>query len=336
MLDIFKSRLFETTTLTAAINELPYVPSYINDSGLFSETGVTTTSVIIERTGSVISVLPTTARGGPGTPIQGDKRKGVPLIIPQVKATAQLHADEIQNVRAFGTEDKMAGVEQERDKKMTKISSSLDLTLEYHRLGCIQGLVLDADGSVLLDIFDALGVAAPAEIDLNLDAAWAQADGGRIRAILRDLRRDVRVALGGVTPSGYLCFAGDVLYDKLIDHPEIRETYLNQQEAGDLRRDDGAESFRYGGIDFVNYVGTGTVSIADNVGRLVPVGVPDLFQTSFGPADYLEAVNTAGLPKYTKAVPDPSGYNRFIEMEGQMNDLNVCTRPQVLRKLRLT
>ncbi len=336
MLDIFKNRLFETTTLTKAINDLAYVPSYITDSGLFSEEGVATTSVVIERLGQVLSVLPTTARGAPGTPIQGDKRRGLPLVIPQVKATAQVQADEVQNVRAFGSEDKMEGVAQVRDRKMKKISSSLDLTLEYHRLGTIQGLVLDADGSVMLDIFDAMGVAEPAAVDLNLDTPFVAAAGGRIRKLLRGVKREARVALGGVMPTGFLCFAGDDLYDELADHPEIRETYLNQQEAGDLREDGAIESFHYAGIRFVNYVGAGQVSIADDIGRLVPTGVPDLFQTTFGPADYLEAVNTNGLPKYSKAVPDPSGYNRFIEIEGQMNDLNICTRPQVLRKLRLT
>ena len=337
MLDIFKSRLFETTTLTASINDQQYVPSYINDLGLFEEQGVSTTSVVIERQGSTIAVLPTSARGAPGTPIQGDKRKGIPLLIPHVKATAQLQADEVQNVRAFGSPDQLAGVTQKRDEKTRKISSSLDLTLEYHRLGCIQGLVLDEDGSVILDIFDAMGIEELDEITIAPDATYDPnnpAKAGAIRQKLRGLKRETSKALG-FKPKGWLCFAGDDLYDQVADAPEVRATYLAQQQASDLRSDGDAESFTYGGITFVNYVGAGDVAIDDDVGRIVPLGVPGLFRTDFGPADYLEAVNTNGLPKYMKAVMDPSGYNRFIEMEGQMNDLNYCTKPQALRKLKL-
>lgn len=338
MLDIFRSRLFETTTLTAAINVEPLQPTYLNDSKLFNEEGVSTTSVIIEKIGKTLQVIPVTPRGSPGTPIHGDKRTGIPLIIPRIATTSQLMADEVQNVREFGTNDQEAGVETERDKKITKMSRSLDLTQEYHRIGAIQGLVLDSDGTtVLYDLYDAFGLSAPADVDLNLDAAWQQSDGGRIRKILRATARDVVRTLGGVKPKGFLCFCGDGMFDALADHPEIRETYLHQQAANDLREEEDAiETFRYGGVRFVNYVGTGSVAIGDAVGRLVPLGVPDLFITRYGPADYMEAVNTNGLPKYVKAVPDPSGFDRFIEMEAQSNPLNVCTRPDALRKLRLT
>lgn len=338
MLDIFKSRLFETTTLTASINDQQYVPTYINDLGIFEEQGVSTTSVVIERQGSIISVLPTTARGAPGKPIQGDKRKGIPLLIPHVKATAQLQADEVQNVRAFGSNDQLAGVAEKRDEKTRKISTSLDLTLEYHRLGCIQGLVLDADGSVILDIFDAMGIEELAEVEIDPSVTYDPNNpvkAGAIRQKLRGMKRETVVALGGIKPKGWLCLAGNDLYDQVADAPEVRATYLAQQEATDLRGDADLESFKYGGITFVNYVGAGDVSIDDEVGRVIPLGVPGLFRTDFGPADYLEAVNTNGLPKYLKAVMDPSGYNRFIEMEGQMNDLNYCTHPQSLRKLVL-
>lgn len=337
MLDIFRGRLFETTTLTAAINEIPFVPGRLGQLGIFSELGVPTTTVIIEKNGTVIKLIPTSPRGSPGTPVQGTKRSGVPFVIPRLAAQAQLHADEVQNVREFGTDDQLAGVEQQRDAKLNIVSMSLDMTLENHRLGAIQGVILDADGeTVLFDLYDRFEIAERAAVSLELDAAWAQADGGRIRGLLMGVARDVRDDLGGISPTGLHTLCGDDLYDQLINHPELRETYLQQQEARDLREGDPFEMFKYGPMVFENYRGSGTVKIADNEARVIPLGVPELFITRFGPADYMEAVNTVGLPKYTKAVMDPSGYNRFIEMEGQSNPLNVCTRPRVLRKLTLT
>jgi hypothetical protein len=338
MLDIFRSRLFETTTLTAAINEQPLKPAFIGESGLFTEEGVPTTSVVIERSINTLSIVPVTPRGSPATPVHSDKRKGVPLVIPRLATSAQLMADEVQNVRAFGTNDQLAGVEQLRDAKLNKMSGHIDLTIEYHRIGAIQGLVLDSDGTtVLYDLFDTFGISAAADVDMNLDAARGVEDGGVVRKKIRSVTREVVKSLGGNPPTGFMAFCGDDYFDALADHPEVREAYLNQQAANDMRGEEmPISSFKYGGVTWVNYIGTGSVAIAANVARLVPMGVPDLFITRFGPADYMEAVNTNGLPKYTKAVMDPSGFDRFIEMEAQSNPLNICTRPGVLRKLTLT
>ncbi len=60
-----------------------------------------------------------------------------------------------------------------------------------------------------------------------------------------------------------------------------------------------------------------------------PVGVPGLFVNYFAPADYLEAVNTPGLPRYAKTAPD-SSFNRWVDIQVQSNPLPICTRPNVL------
>jgi hypothetical protein len=59
-------------------------------------------------------------------------------------------------------------------------------------------------------------------------------------------------------------------------------------------------------------------------------GVPDLFITRFAPADYVETVNTIGLPRYAKQIPMRNG--KGIELEVQTNPINLCTQPGVLLK----
>jgi len=331
--DVFNTRLFETTSLTAAINAQPYLPSFLGSLGIFEEEGVETTTVFVEVENETLSLVPATPRGAPGTPSTSTKRDGIAFAAPRLLVSDGLMADEVQNVRAFGTEDQAAGIEQKRDQKLARAARDLDLTLEYHRLGAISGIVLDASGSTLFDLYSKFGISTPAPISLELDQAAGTAD---IRKRIAAVKRAINDALGGHRGmmTGILSLCGDDLWDELTNHEELRATYLNQASANDLRESDTLDSFTFGGVRWVNYQGYGSVKIAAAECRFVPLGVPELFKTTFVPADYMEAVNTIGLPRYTKA--EPMRMNRGIELESQSNPITICTRPKALIKGTLT
>lgn len=334
MLDVFKSSLFETTTLTAAINAIPYTPGYLGKLNLFEEDGVPTTTVVIEKKGPAITILPTVPRGAPPTVFTGSKRQGFEFTIPHIPTISSIYADEVQNVRAFGTENQLVNIEEKRDEKLGDMSRNIDATIEYHRVGAVQGKVLDADGTTVLhDLFAEFGVSERPEVAFNLGQTYDPNNpniAGNVRKLATGVYRDAQEDLGGVEPKGMLALCSDTFWDDLIRAPEIRSTYLGQQAANQLREFDGREEFIFAGIRWTNYRGSGSVAIEADKVRFVPLGVPGLFLTRFAPAPYIEAVNTKGLPKYTKAVPDPMG--KFIVLEAQTNPLNICTRPRVLRK----
>lgn len=333
--DVFRSDLFTTTSLTSAINEIAYVPGRLLELGLFEVDGISTTEAWVERQGELLTLVSNTPRGGPGQSVAPDRRQAVPFASAHLQLDDQIYAGEIQNVRAFGTGGDLVGVQQVRDQRLNKMSRSLDLTLEYHRLGAIQGVVLDADGTTVIeDIFDKFGVTEPAEVFLDLSASWTEAAGGIVHGKITPVLREVDDVLGGYTPSGYHAFAGDDFFDKLVNHPERRETYKFQSEARDMR-EDGRRIFTYGGVTWENYRGTGAVKIADDEARLFPLGVPELFKQVFAPADTMAAVNTMGQIKYAMAAPDPSGHDKFISLSAQSNPITFCTRPRVLRKLNM-
>lgn len=62
-------------------------------------------------------------------------------------------------------------------------------------------------------------------------------------------------------------------------------------------------------------------------------GIPKLFITRFGPADYAEAVNTLGLPLYAKSHMLP--FNRGAMIEAQSNPVNLCSIPRAVIKLTI-
>lgn len=70
----------------------------------------------------------------------------------------------------------------------------------------------------------------------------------------------------------------------------------------------------------------------DDEALLVPEGVPDLYISAFAPADYMETVNTQGIPYYSKLETLPFG--KGVAGEAQSNPLHLCTRPRA--QIRLT
>ena len=59
----------------------------------------------------------------------------------------------------------------------------------------------------------------------------------------------------------------------------------------------------------------------------------ELLITRFGPADYMETVNTMGLPYYASQVP--MDHHKGVNLEAQSNPLNLCTRPRAIIKLTM-
>lgn len=98
------------------------------------------------------------------------------------------------------------------------------------------------------------------------------------------------------------------------------------------------ESFRYGGITWINYRGTddkATVAIGTDKVKFFPVGAPGVFQHVMSPGESFDYVNTPGLPYYAITVPDKDR-NSFVDIEVYAYPLLVCTTPQVLLRGKRT
>ena len=220
----------------------------------------------------------------------------------------------------------------------TGIKAEIELTWEYHRLGAVQGKVLDADGSTIIDWFSAFGMSQDTEIDFNLDADTPAP--GEVRKNCTKVVRQTLAGLkmGSVMPQAIpiVGLAGDAFWDDLTAHKEVRETYLNQQEASDLRQGAAYEKLHYGGIDFVNYRSSddGSVGINTNLCKFFPV-VPGFFQRALSPGESFEFVNTLGREIYPYIVPDKDR-NMWVDVEGYSYPLFICTRPKALQRAKRT
>jgi len=329
MLDVFKQDAFGVIALTDAVNKLPFIPGRAGQVITWAETGVPVTSIMIEEVAGELKIINPTPRGGPGETSAKDKRTARILAIPHYQHDDAIYAEEVQGVRAFGQESVLQTVFDMVNMRLGQhVQLKLDPTLEYQRIGAIKGTILNGDGSTLYNLFTEFGVSQEAEIDFDLDNA-APASGA-VRKVCTAAVRLVANNLGGIPYQGIYAFCGDAFWDDLIAHKEVRETFLNQAEASQLRGTSAFQMLDYGGIRFENYRGAvgGSAFVNTDKVHIFAVGVPGLFRTVYGPADYIETVNTLGLPRYARQYDMQNG--KGVNLEVQMNGLSYCTRPKTL------
>ncbi|NWE18040.1 major capsid protein [Pseudomonas sp. P7548] len=318
---IFEDDAFSVSSLTAAINDQEYLPGRISSLGLFHEEGISTLTVQIEKDGDTLALVPAGERGTSGLVVGGTKRQLIPFNTVHLPERFTIKADEIQGIRAFGTRSELQAVQDVVNKRLAKARRQLDATHEFQRMGALNGQVLDADGkTVLLDIYKTFGVQRK-KLPMGLGNPDTEL---RVRAgEALDMQED---ALGSITSTGSRAFCGKNFWNKLIVHKSVKETYLNTMQAASLRGD-ARESFEFGGIVWERYRGkiAGISFVHDDKALLIPEGVPDLYISSFAPADYMETANTQGIPYYSKIEPLP--FNKGVAGEAQSNPLHMCSRP---------
>lgn len=332
-LDIFNNDAFSVLSLTDAVNAIPFAPQRISGMGLFEEQGIYTTSVAIEEQTGSLSLIPNKQRGAPATQNFHNKRKLRSLTVPHLPLEDTVLADEIQNVRAFGTENELQAVAGVVNQRLTEMARKHDTTVEWGRLGALKGVILDADGTtVIYNLFTEFGVTQT-QVDFALGTATTD-----ILGQTEVVSYAVEDVLGQASFENVYVLAGRTFFQRFVSHAKVTTAYqyfqATGQNANPLRDDLRYKGFTFGSVTIEQYrarIG-GVPFIADSEAYAFPVGVPDLYKTYYAPADFMETVNTLGLPRYAKQAP-MNNLNQGQLLHTQSNPLSLCKRPGVLIKL---
>lgn len=336
-IDIFKNDAFSTFQMTEAVEKVPYQPLALGSMNIFTPDPIRTTSVAVEERQGTLKLIPFSQRGQAGAQRTTETRKMRYFDVPRLMHADRIQAHELQNIRAFGTESELMQVQAEvarRTAGPTGLLASVEYTKEYLRLAAVQGLVIDPkDGSTLYNWFDEFQITAPAEVAFNLSAGTANSLRPLINGIVRTM---ARAAQGSFTPStSVVALCGDQFYDSFVNHPDVIRTYLNFQDARDIRSgNQGAafDSFDYAGVTWINYRGSddnSTIKIATDKVKLFPRNAPGIFREVNSPGETFEWVNTPGKPVYLMNIPDRDR-NMFVDIEAYAYPLFLCTRPETL------
>jgi hypothetical protein len=335
-MDVFKADAFSMASLLQAIEDLDYRPQFLGSLGLFEDEPVRTRTVMVEKRDNELSLIQTTPIGAPLPQLSYDPRTMRNFSTFRIAKGSTIQAESLQGIRAFGSETELQQVQAEVARRLARLRNDVELTWENMRLGAVQGILADADGSPLVNYFTEFGVAQPAAVTFN----FSSLQPGEVRPLIESIVRAIaRAAKGAFTTGSYVAaIVGDEFWDALVNHAEVRQTYLNYQAAAELRNPTAFGQFRYGGVLWVNYRGTddgSTVVVETDEAKFFPVNAPGIFKTAWGPGEFLPVVNQPGVPLRPMILPDPSGREAFVTVEVYSYPLYLCTKPLTLRSATL-
>lgn len=319
--------------LTRAVNLLPVKPTRFGDLGLFEERGVRTRTVALDVWHGRFVLVPNKDRRDEATPMagRGSKWKTETFQTTHLPFSDVLLPDDVQDLRAFGTEE-LSTTDRVLNDRMQDLKDSITATVEYHRVGAVKGVVHDANGGVLLNLFEAAGVTQK-KITIPMPAE-KPVNGNPIKKAVYDAKRNAQRYLSGFTVQRYEAMCSPSFFDALTGHALVREAYELWQAAQDRFGGDDRKGFTYGDVTFWDCPDEidGKALVDDGKANLYPVA-KGLFSTYYAPANWNETVNTIGLPLYAKVEPRDMG--KGFNLEVQSNPLCLCHVPAALAELSL-
>jgi hypothetical protein len=331
MLNPFANNAFNMIALTDAINILPNNYGRAESLGIFKTKSTRFRHIAVEERNGVLNLLPTQLPGAPATVGIRGKRAIRTFTIPHIPHEDVVLPEEVQGIRAFGSETELMGISDVLTDHLQSMRNKHAITLEHLRMGALKGKILDADGTVLIDLFSEFGIQ---EKTINFALSTPTTD---IKAKCLELIRYVEDNLKGEYMTEIRALVSSEFFDALTSHAKVKEAYERWQD-GALFRTDVRSGFTFAGITFEEYRGQATDPdgnvrrfIAANQGHAFPMGTLETFVTYFAPADFNETVNTLGKPLYAKQ--EPRRFDRGTDLHTQSNPLPMCLRPAVLVKL---
>lgn len=328
MTDFFNSDSFNMVSLTQGIDKIPNMFGRIGELGLFTPEGVTTTVAIVEEMNGVLNLLQTRERSAPPTLGATGKRTVRSFPIPHIPHEDSILPEDVQNVRAFGSETQLEVFAGRVALKLRDMRNKQAITLEHLRAGALRGTVLDADGSTIFDYFTEFGITEK-EVDFVLGTA-----GTEIKNKVHEVKRHIELNLQGELATRIHALCSPAFFDAFTSHATVKDAYARWRD-GEALREDMRTGFRFAGITFEEYQGTADdidgnarLFIPDGDCRFFPLGTQTTFRTYFAPANFNETVNTVGRELYAKQ--ERRKFDMGRDLHVQSNPLPIVLRPELL------
>lgn len=318
--------IFSTQELSAAISNLPTRIGNPNDAALFRNIAGTTKEFTVEFYKENQILVPTTAWGGVAPKNSDGERTAESFAIPHMPLEDVVLAADVIGVRAFGS-TQAETVQGKVLDKLQQMKNKIDATLAFRRSKAKQGVILDANGSTIVDYNARFGVT-PQVVYFNLATATTN-----ILAKCQDVIDMIEDGLGQEVYSSIEVEVDRTFYDALTNHKSVKDVFLGWSAAEQRLGRSNTSGFEFGGLKFIvnrQSVG-GTPIVASNTGHAYPVGTQDVFLNALAPADFNETANTLALPYYAKQ--RTLDYDRGFGLHVQSNQLPIVAKPKALVKV---
>lgn len=340
-MDIFNQDAFTLGSMLEAVEKVDTKPQRLGQLGIFTPNPIRSEIVAIEERDSTLSLIQTSQRGAPLDQRDTEKRKLRHFATKRIAKGDRIMASELQFVRQFGSEQQVMELQMELARRLdgpAGLVAEVEMTWENMRLGAIQGLLTDADGSTIYNWFTEFGISQPAEIDFDLDNG-SPAAGALRKKVQNSVVRPMRQKAKGARYTEIRAICGAAFWDDLIAHTEVRDTYLNQTAANELREGYDGQEFRFGGVTWEEYIGTddnSTVAVDTDKCKIFPAGGGNtVFEMALSPGEQFSHLGQLGQPYYPLVVPDMAR-DQYVDLEVYSYPLFLCKRPDLLLRGKRT
>lgn len=342
VLDLFDDPVFAARALVDSINVVPNNYGRINELKIFPIRGVATTYVEIEYKNGVLNLLRTAERGARGTAGVRGKRNVRIFKVPHIPHFDDLKSGDLQNRIPFGATDVLERVQNATNEKLEDMARKFHITLEALRASALNGVLLDADGSLIIDYFAEFGITEKV-VDFDLTNPNTV-----ITTKNNEVLRHMEDNLHGETMVQAHALCSPEFFDGYTTHANVEKAYTYYTSQAELLRQDVRKGFLHKGILWEEYRGNANYVAEDGSvinrkfipageARIYPTGTSETFQTYLAPPTALSEVNSAPREDQMIYVTQKRlDHDEGIEFKGQANPLPIVKRPALLVRATLT
>ena len=322
---------------TKALRKIPNNYGMVAQKGIFRSDSINTTHVRVQEVNGVLSLIPSQPRGSESNKNVSGNRRFHYVEIPHFPLNDQILATDVQDVVDFDTGEMSDSVVEAVARSLADQRNKHAITLEHLLCTALNGKVLDADGSVLVNYFTQFGVT-PKVIDIALSSSTLD-----VRGKTFEVTRHIEDNLLGDVMNETLVLASPAFFDAFVGHKNVEKAFVNTTTAQNMVGGDVRTGFKFGSITLVEYRGKadgiGGVRnfIPENKALAIPLGTQNTFELWYGPPVLNGVTNAnrkASIGPYALTTTDTKG--RFVDVDTELNCLPLVRRPGVLVELTMS
>jgi len=338
---------YSSLDLTQEVNRLP------NEFGLLNALGVAPIEtkasrfVRVDYRNGQIYVLGAEEPGSPGNVGGADSEGGVILQIPHFPHLEKIAVGDLDGLLQVmnGVVDARS-LDRETFRKLDLIRKNHSITLEYIRLGMLNGLIKDGKGRELYDLYALFGIVKK-EVDFVLGTG-----GTNVREKCEEVVDHIQTKLLGETTTGVDAIVDSKFFGKLIAHANVEKFWINAQNSSEHRSlsrenvgGNWGRVFEFGGVMFREYKGSlplrasnGTIStaknVADNSGTAYPTGTQSMMRTFEAPVYHMDMVNEEPDADTIYVSVEELKHGQGVEMLSQTNRIAINKQPECVVQIK--
>ena len=292
---------FYMSSLTDTINLAPvHVPQ--SREKIFKIKRVKTRVVAFEENNGLLKLIKSGDPRNHDNYLNKSKRKVRFFEVPIFPLNDTIEPEEVQDLKGFGVKA-LQGKAKLVLERITLLKTSHKYTQSFLKMGAIKGVIYDADGSVLYDLFDEFSITKKI-VNFELDKEDTDVSE-KCRMLTRHMEDHIR----GDRFEKVKVEVSEEFFDKLVAHPSVKEIYLGHKGAVAKFGGDNRKNFEINNVIFSENREKHIPEDEDaeplrfvdaNKGHAYPTKTTNTFYHVLAPAKFNEVVNTEGKEFYAK------------------------------------